>query len=365
MGVTTDLSIEMVKSDEARASLSAIEQRVFHYGKKDTDILGRMTQHGPSYLHAVTSYESNVIKWNRDHASKLRFPLVAIYPDNGTFWVEKPYCILDNGDWVSEEQAEAEAIFRDYLLSDEQQALAVDWGLRPADPTVSLHDPIALINGAVPTITSDSVPHLAYPTDEIVGHILEMWRQVKKKATVIMLLDTSGSMQGDKIKGAVEGARVFVGQMDGTDEVYVITFSTEPIQLNGGRVGTVGESVRTGLAGVYADGATALYQAIVDGLTLGDELQEQDVAEGRSRIYGIVLLSDGKNESDLPISWSDVLSQLPSGEKASDIKIYTVAYGDDADSDVLATLANRTNGKFFTGDVSNISEVYFLISSEF
>ena len=205
MGVTTDLSIEMVKSDEARASLSAIEQRVFHYGKKDTDILGRMTQHGPSYLHAVTSYESNVIKWNRDHASKLRFPLVAIYPDNGTFWVEKPYCILDNGDWVSEEQAEAEAIFRDYLLSDEQQALAVDWGLRPADPTVSLHDPIALINGAVPTITSDSVPHLAYPTDEIVGHILEMWRQVKKKATVIMLLDTSGSMQGDKIKGAVEG----------------------------------------------------------------------------------------------------------------------------------------------------------------
>ena len=47
------------------------------------------------------------------------------------------------------------------------------------------------------------MPHLAYPSDEVVGHILDMWHQVKKKATVIMLLDTSGSMQGDKIKSAV------------------------------------------------------------------------------------------------------------------------------------------------------------------
>ncbi|MCP4168692.1 MAG: VWA domain-containing protein [Chloroflexi bacterium] len=365
VGATSDLTVDMVKSDEASASLSAIEQQVFHYGKKDTDILGRMTQHGPSYLHAVTSYESNVIKWNLEHASELHFPLVSIYPDDGTFWVENPYCILDNSDWVSDEQAEAAALFKDYLLSNEQQALAVDWGLRPADPDVSLHEPIVLKNGAVPALTSESVPHLSYPSDEIVGHILEMWQQVKKKATVIMLLDTSGSMSGDKIKNAVEGALVFIDQMDAADEIYLITFATDSVQLSSGSVGAVGESVRGGLEGVYADGATALYQAIADGLALGEQLQEQDMAEGESCIYGIVLLSDGKNESDLPITWNQVLSQLPSGEKASDLKIYSVAYGDDADSNILTTLANRTNGKFFTGDVSNISDIYFLISSEF
>ena len=33
--------------------------------------------------------------------------------------------------------------------------------------------------------------------------------------------------------------------------------------------------------------------------------------------------------------------------------------------DVLATPANRTNGKQFTGDVEDIEAAYFLISSEF
>ena len=44
---------------------------------------------------------------------------------------------------------------------------------------------------------------------------------------------------------------------------------------------------------------------------------------------------------------------------------HTIAYGDDADMDLLQTLANRTNGKQFSGDVADIEAVYFLISSEF
>ncbi|RMF36451.1 MAG: VWA domain-containing protein [Chloroflexi bacterium] len=365
-GTTEGLTAEMVKSPEVVESMRAVERRVFHYGKKDTDILLRMTQRGPEYLHAVTSYEANVIKWNRDHAAELRFPLVTIYPSNGTFWVENPYCILDNADWVSEEQKEAAAIFRDYLLSPEQQARAVDWGLRPADPNVSLHAPIDLEHGAIPSITMNEVPHLAYPSDTIVGHILDVWHQVKKKATVVLLLDTSGSMRGEKIKGAVEGATRFLEQMYPDDEVYVITFATEVIELpTSGQVGVVGESLRTSLQGLYAEGSTALYQAILQALRRIEELRAEDEAAGEARIYGIVLLSDGKNEIVGGPSWNDVLSRLPSGMEASGVKIYTVAYGEDADEDVLRTLANRTNGKFFTGDVKNIADVYFLISSEF
>ncbi len=366
VGTTEGLTAEMVKSAPVVESMRAVEQRVFHYGKKDTDILLRMTQRGPEYLHAVTSYEANVIKWNRDHADELRFPLVTIYPSDGTFWVENPYCILDNADWVSEEQKEAAAIFRDYLLSPEQQARAVDWGLRPADPNVPLRTPIDLEHGAIPSITMNDVPHLAYPSDAIVGHILDVWHQVKKKATVVLLLDTSGSMRGEKIKGAVEGATLFLEQMYPDDEVYVITFATDVLELpTSGRVGVVGESLRTSLQGLYAEGSTALYQAVLQALRRIEELRAEDEAAGEARIYGIVLLSDGKNEIVGGPSWNDVLSRLPSGMEASGVKIYTVAYGEDADEDVLRTLANRTNGKFFTGDVKNIADVYFLISSEF
>lgn len=363
---TDGLTVDLVESAAVMRDVGAVEQRVFHYGKKDTDLLLRMTQRGPEYLHAVTSYESNVIKWNRDHADELRFPLVAIYPSDGTFWVENPYCILDGADWVSDEQEQAAAIFRGYVLSPEQQARAMDWGLRPADPAVPLHAPIDLEHGAVPAITMDRVPNLSYPSDEVVGHMLDMWHQVKKKATVVLMLDTSGSMRGDKVKNAVEGAVTFLEQMGSADRVYVVTFATRVTELPiSGPVGQVGEQVKGSLSGLYGEGATALYEAVLYSLERIERLQVDDEQAGERRLYGIVLLSDGKNEIDGGPSYQDLLSQLPSGTEASGVKIYAIAYGDDADLDVLATLANRTNGKQFTGDVEDIKSVYFLISSEF
>ena len=362
---TAGLTVDAVKSQAVIEDISAVEQRVFHYGKKDTDILQRMTQRGPQYLHAVTSYEANVIKWNRDHGEELRFPLVAIYPDDGTFWVENPYCVLDAAEWVSREQAQAAAVFREYLLSTEQQALAIDWGLRPAK-SVPLHAPIDPSHGAVPSITMDQVPHLAYPNDEVVGHILDVWHQAKKKATVILLLDTSGSMEGDKIRNAVEGAVTFINQMDLADEVYVVTFASAVTELPfSGPVGQVSEQLGSSVRGLFAEGATALHAAVVYAVGRTEQLKAADEASGERRLYGIVLLSDGKNEIDGGPSENDMLSRLPSGTEASGVKIYSIAYGDDADLNLLTTLANRTNGKQFTGDVEDIEAVYFLISSEF
>jgi len=364
-GLTEGLTVDAVKSQAVVDSVEAVEQHVFHYGKKDTDILIRMTQRGPEYLHAVTSYEANVIKWNRDHGDELRFPFVAIYPDDGTFWVENPYCILD-ADWVSEEQAHAAVTFRDYLLSPEQQALAIDWGPRPAEASVELHAPIDKQHGAVPSITMAQVPHLAYPSDEVVGHILDVWHQVKKKSTVILLLDTSGSMAGDKIEGAVKGAVTFLDQMDPADEVYAVTFASDVIELqSSGPVGQAREELRTSLSGLYADGATVLHEAVIQAEERIEEVKAEDEAAGEPRLYGIVLLSDGKNDTAGGPTENDMLSRLPSGVEAAGVKIYAIAYGDDADLNLLKTLANRTNGKQFSGDVENIEAVYFLISSEF
>jgi Ca-activated chloride channel family protein len=363
--VTEGLTVEGVNSETVAERVGAVERNVFHYGRKDTDILTRMTQRGPDYLHAVTSYESNVIKWNSDHVDELQFPLVAIYPAGGTFWVQNPYCVLD-AEWVSPEQAEAAVIFRDYLLSPPQQARTIKWGLRPADESVALQSPIDLAHGAVPAITQKDVPHLPYPSDEIINHIIDTWHQVKKKATVVMLIDVSGSMKGAKIKQAVSGASRFIGQMDTADEIYVIVFSDEILELPySGAVGSNAENLRLTIEGLYAGGGTALYESVMHALERVDGLQAQHEAEGEQRIYGVVLLSDGLNEVAGGPSQADMLSRLPSGTEASSVKIYTIAYGKDADEDLMATLANRTNGKKFEGSEEDIENIYFLISSEF
>jgi Ca-activated chloride channel family protein len=150
------------------------------------------------------------------------------------------------------------------------------------------------------------------------------------------------------------------------DEVYIVTFSSDVNELQaGGPIGQVGENLKQSLDGLYAEGSTVLYQAVIEALDRTDLLKAEDEASGERRLYGIVLLSDGKNETSGGPSWNDLLSRLPSGTEVEGVKIYTIAYGGDADMNVLQTLANRTNGKQFSGNVEDIEAVYFLISSEF
>ncbi len=364
-GVTSGLTPSLVKSQSVIDNIAAVEQRVYHYGRLDTDLLTKMTQRGPEYLHAVTTYEVNVIKWNLEHAAELQFPLVTIYPADGTFWVDNPYCVVD-AEWVTSEQREAADIFGKYLTSSAQQARAIEFGLRPADRSVALQAPIDTAHGAVPSITMDSVPDLEYPSEEVVGHILDVFHQVKKNATIIVVLDVSGSMKGNKIKGAIEGAVAFLDQMALEDNVIFFTFSSQINELQPqGAVGQVREPLRQTLLGLYAEGGTALHQVMIDALTKAATTQAADLAAGSNRSYAIVLLSDGKNEVSGGPTENDLLAHLPSGDQPGSVKLYTIAYGDDANKDLLTTLANRTNGKMFTSDPTNIKNVYFLISSEF
>lgn len=364
-GITRGLTADLVKSPTVVNNVTAVEQRVYHYGRLDTDLLAKMTQRGPEYLHAVTTYEVNVVKWNLEHAAELHFPLVTIYPADGTFWVENPYCLVE-AEWVMPEQREAASVFGQYLLSPEQQARAVDYGLRPASRSVALKAPIDAAHGAVPAITLDSVPDLEYPPESVVGHILDVFHQAKKKATVILLLDVSGSMKGNKIKSALEGAVAFLDQMGTEERIIVYTFSHKINELQPqGTVGQVREPLRQTIQALYAEGGTALHQVVIQALDRAAAEQAADAAAGQNRLYAIVLLSDGKNEVAGGPTENDLLGRLPSGDQPGSVKIYAIAYGDDANQNLLSALANRTNGKMFTGDPANIKNVYFLISSEF
>ena len=59
----------------------------------------------------------------------------------------------------------------------------------------------------------------------------------------------------------------------------------------------------------------------------------------------------------------DMLNRLPSGTEAAATKIFTITYGNDADVELLQTIANRTNALSLTGTEKNIAEIYLAISS--
>lgn len=363
------LTIDDVFNPETLASVGAVQKQVYHYGRIDTDLLKRMTERGASYLHAVTNYESNVIRWNNEHASELQFPLVLIYPSDGTFWVEHPMCILDNAEWVSDEEQEGAKLFLDYILQEEQQAKALQFGIRPAVDGLAIDSPestIMLENGAIPTITQDSVPNLPYPPEDVMRGVVDMWYQAKKPATVIIAFDVSGSMQGDPLKSAVVGAQGFISEMQLNDEIIILAFNHNVYRLEpSGKVGQVAETLNDTVGGLIADGGTALYNAIIQSMATVDTMQTEDAQEGEERIYSIVVMSDGENYAEDGVTESQMFSALPDGTEADQVHIYTIAYGDEANVDLLSRVANRTNGKFYTGNTQNIGDIYFQISSEF
>ena len=95
-------------------------------------------------------------------------------------WAGHPYCILD-AEWVTPEQREAARLYEDYLLAPEQQAMAVDKGLRPADQTIPLHAPIALENGTDPSVTRATVPNLLSPFSEVAVAIKEVFHLAERE----------------------------------------------------------------------------------------------------------------------------------------------------------------------------------------
>ena len=115
--------------------------------------------------------------------------------------------------WVTPEQGEAAGIYRDYLLSFPAQDQAVTIGLRPGDPNVPLHSPISLADGTDPRVSPQTVPPLANISAETQAAVIDVFKETKRKATVFLVMDASGSMVGEKLTSAVVATRNFVSAL--------------------------------------------------------------------------------------------------------------------------------------------------------
>ena len=364
VGQTSGLTAEQVYSDKVLEAFRGVEQNTYHYGIQSRPLMQLLAQRGPDYLHAVTTSEAETLKTNQDYGASMRYQLVFIFPAGGTFWTEQPYCILD-ADWVSEPQKEAAKLFRDFMLANPQQELAIKYYLRPVDESISLHAPLTLDDGTDPRISRSSVPALQSPSADVAAAVKDVFHKTKKKASIVLLLDTSGSMEGDKIRNAVASSVNFVKRLDPNDEIFVLGFggSNGVVDLGGGRAGDVSENLAKSLNGLYASGKTPLYDSVCSAMDKVKSVQSEHLTKKENRLYGVVLLSDGMDTASQNTE-NQMFNCLPNGESAEGTKVFTIAYGEDADKDLMLRIANRTNGKTFTGDPGSIESIYNSISAE-
>ncbi len=358
-GKQRGLTLADLENPDLQAFMTDVESSIIHYGSSTGFFADRMFERGPSYLSAAVLYENLVVEQENKRLSgeSYQLPVVAIYPEEGTFWSNHPYAIL-NAPWVTEEQRSAAEAFETFLLDRPQQLKAIELGFRPADPSIPLTAPLDAQHGVD---ISQPQTVLEIPSAEVIAGIEELWRQVKKPVDLVVVFDTSGSMEGEKITSARASLMQFVQLLDDRDRLEIIVFNSNIITLTDlTPVGEKRQDVLTRVSGITEGGNTRLYDAVQFAY---DELEAK---ADPNHIRAIVVLSDGE-DTESTLSLGDLLGQIniASQEGGTSIKLFTIAFGDGADTDILTQIAEATGGKQYDGTPENINKVYQEIATFF
>ena len=109
---------------------------------------------------------------------------------------------------------------------------------------------------------------------------------------------------------------------------------------------------------LFPGGGTAFYDSVAAAY------QHLLARPSQHRIQAIVALTDGEdNRSKLQLT--ELLSKIRSDGENKNIRVFTIAYGDDAQKDILKQIADATQARSYEGTPANIVSVFRDISTFF
>src|SRR5829696_4738858 len=301
---------------KARDTVRAIERSIVHYGDITPFIAEQMRKGGLGYASAVAMEEATLLDFN---AKRGKLPkLVAIYPKEGTFFSDSPFIVLD-ADWVTPELREGALAFQRFLAQKITPEVAARGGFRPADLEAEPAPPITAANGVDP---KQPKRELGLPEPRVLALLKKTWREDRKPANVLLVLDTSGSMAEEaRLDNAKQGLEVFLAQVAPQDRVGLTTFSDQITPLV--PVGPFGENrqkLRGAIQRLIADGGTAFYDAAAEGSATVRDLADRD-----DRINAVVLLTDG-DDVDSSRDLAGVVQELEDqGDSSTQGRVFTIA----------------------------------------
>lgn len=130
-----------------------------------------------------------------------------------------------------------------------------------------------------------------------------------------IVLDTSGSMEGDKIRSAQSALNRFLNELlDEDDEVFLYRFSDTPLLLHGWTNDRA--VVSRAIGRIAPNGGTALYDAVAEAIPLAQS--------GSRRKKALLIISDG-NDTSSETSLRDLRAQI----RQSEVLVYAIGIDGD------------------------------------
>ncbi|KAK3610525.1 hypothetical protein CHS0354_008955 [Potamilus streckersoni] len=158
---------------------------------------------------------------------------------------------------------------------------------------------------------------------------------------VLFIVDESGSMTGKKMVQVKEAMATILSDLHEGDRMNIIAFSTDVIFWKNEMVICTENSIMEAEAfirGRNADGVTNINKALLDGIK---HLLKLEKSEFRKPM--IVFLTDG-DATQGETNSDRILENIENENKFGMIPIFTLAFGQDADYDLLKSISSRNNG---------------------
>lgn len=338
--------------DSVLSFVQSLEKATHEYGSADCDVITRALGEGKWRADIIIAQERNAL---RVLSELPNIRAILIYPGEGTIWADHPLALMSC--WASQEQHEAFDYLSRYLSSRETESTLLKSGLHSiySERLGGAYEVQRFYQAQADTVPNIQpitygAPPMTLPGINIVRTIKQKWSLAEKSADVCLVIDISGSMNElSKLPMVKTAIKDLLDRIKSSQSrISIVTFNgsaNRSITL----MSPLGNRIKIDsiISKLSAGGQTALFDAILMAIWELDHLGDP------SHIQAILALTDG-GENNSEATKDDVIKALAN----RDMLFYGIAYGQDADRNILKQIADVADGLAIDSTPACIGQVF-------
>lgn len=340
----TSIDPETLQAEATRKRLRVYQDMVSNYSPSEGFLLSRIASTASNRVLFAITTEQELALYNK-HREPSAPKLLALYPREGSYWQDYNFCI-SKADWVTPAHRAALAIFGEFLTSQQAQLAAGRAGFRP-----SVHPA-----GDLPPLTSQYGVDISQPavslspvSGEFVNRLFEMWSSIMRPAVLLVVLDTSGSMDVD-LETVKNYLRNWIARSGERDLKGLIVFNSDP-KIAAPFTSSTYEVIQA-LDPVRSLGGSAVY----DGIRRAFDLLASSKLSAYRKVVLVLTDGDDKNSSTSLELLMDRVRQEVSND---DIDLTLVGIKrEGTDYSDLQRIARSANGTFRLGSDAELASIF-------
>lgn len=329
-------------------NLAAYQNFAAGYSFDEVGLL-KVVAHPASKVQFSITSEQQLASFNSRLEESLT-PLVALYPSEGSYWIDYNVCTSD-ADWVSAAHRVAAKLFLKYLSDTVSQNLAKEKGFRPSIVSSAASAPLTKEFGIDTSLPKESLLPLPATVSK---KILDKWQTLVKPYALLLVLDTSASMEGASLRIGKNEFNKILARSSWRDLSALMTFANETQLL--ADFSSDNKKIYKELESAQAIGGSAIF----DALKKSFEIMSATPLDGYRKTIVFFTDADDKN-SDSNID--SLVDYLQNSRRVNNINLIIVTINNDSDLINYKKITRATNAILKIGSLDEMEKIFTEISA--